>query len=98
MVHQPFIESLESRCLLSGTGKVLLKDGFDGSALNLQHWHLPLYSADGSTFLGRTQLAVAQNAAPPRVSKGAVHLTIDTFNPTGFSFYGTELISNVTFK
>jgi beta-glucanase (GH16 family) len=27
-----------------------------------------------------------------------VHLTLDTFNPTGFSFYGTELISNSSFK
>src|ERR1044071_5329019 len=98
MTSHVCVERLESRCMFSALGKLLLKDDFAGSAVNLQHWHLPLFTADGSTFLGRTQLAVSQNASPPRVSKGAVHLTLDTFNPTGFLFYGTELISNSSFK
>ncbi len=92
------LESLEGRQLLSSTTTVLLDDRFDGKAVNGQNWHIPLWTPDGSTFLGRTQLACSQNASPPRESGGAVHLTLDTFNPTGFSFYGTELISNKTFK
>ncbi len=92
------MECLESRQLLSATTTVLLRDDFSGGSVNAKNWHIPYWTPDGSTFLGRTQLAVSQNASPPRVSGGAVHLTLDTFNPTGFSFYGTELISNRTFK
>ncbi|MFI5378169.1 MAG: glycoside hydrolase family 16 protein [Tepidisphaerales bacterium] len=92
------MESLESRQLLSGTTTVLMQDDFSGQSVNGNIWHIPTWTPDGSTYLGRTQLAVAQNASPPHVSGGAVHLTLDTYNPTGFSFYGTELISNKTFK
>jgi hypothetical protein len=92
------MESLECRRMLSAVAKVLLHDDFSGRGVNLHNWHIPFWTPDGSTFLGRTQLAVSQNASPPRVSRGAVHLTLDTFNPTGFSFYGTQLISNKKFK
>src|SRR5436190_1658892 len=95
----PLFQTLEPRLLFSSpASNILLQDNFDATSLDLHHWHLPPYSPDGSTFVGRTQFAVSQNASPPRVSHGALHLTLDTFNPTGLSFYGTELISNKTFK
>jgi hypothetical protein len=84
--------------MLSGTMTVLLNEQFNDKRVNGQDWYIPRWSVDGSTFLGRTQLACSQNASLPRASGGAVHLTLDTWNPTGFSFYGTELISKKTFK
>jgi beta-glucanase (GH16 family) len=100
-MHNPvaLLEPLEPRRLLSASAPtVLFQDDFGGTNLNSHFWHIPQFDPSGSTFVGRTQFAVSQNASPPRVSHGAVHLTLDTFNPTGFSFYGTELISDSTFK
>jgi beta-glucanase (GH16 family) len=93
-----FFELLESRRLMSSSSVVLLDDNFNGLSVNTQTWSIPSETTDGSTFVGRTQFAVSQNASPPRVSGGKVRLTLDSYNPTGLSFYGTELISNKTFK
>ncbi len=102
MNHQYTLESLESRRLLSAVITPLLTDGFDGSSVNFSNWHIPAYDPNGSTYLGRTQLRVSQNSAAPKVSGGAVHLTLDSYNPTSLagnpSFYGTELISNQTYS
>ena len=97
------IEPLEARRLLSATApKVLLSDSFAGHALNSSLWHIPPFDPGGSTFVGRTQFRVSTTASPPNVSKGAVHLVLDTYNPTMLpnqpSLYGTELISNRLFQ
>jgi beta-glucanase (GH16 family) len=98
-----FCETLEPRRMLAAaTSTVLLRDEFNGSGVNGQLWHIPQWNPDGSTFLGRTQLRTSENEPPPKVSKGAVHLTLDSYNrtlsPGQPSFYGTELISNKTFR
>ena len=87
----------------SGQEQVLFHDGFDGAQLDLTQWMLPVWqSPTDGTFLGRTQLRVAQNAAPPGTSGGELHLQMDTYNPTaltpGDSFYGQEIISRLTFS
>jgi len=95
-------EALEERVLLSAAPAPVipvLDDQFSGSKLNAKNWHIPTWTGptDG-TYLGRTQLACSQNYPGPKVSGGSVHMTLDTYNPTGWSFYGTEIISNIAFN
>ena len=100
MRRPPLLETLEPRLQLSAAPAtiVLLQDGFSGASLDTQVWTMPTWQgpSDG-TYLGRTQLRVTQNAANPTVSGGVLHLAVDSYNPTGFSFYGTEIFSKQTF-
>jgi hypothetical protein len=68
------------------------------SAVNANLWNIPTWTSNGSTYLGQTQLRTSQNSPPPVVRNGTVRLDDDSYNPTGLSFYGTELVSNRTFR
>jgi beta-glucanase (GH16 family) len=73
-------------------------DGFDGSSVDPVKWHIPTWvSPTDGTYIGRTQFRCTQNAVLPDIVKGNAVIRLDTFNPTGFSFYGTDLISNKSF-
>ena len=41
---------------ISANGTNLLSDSFSGTSVNTQIWSLPVWSTNGSTFIGRTQL------------------------------------------
>ena len=70
-------------------------DGFDGSEVNINNWHIPTWvSPTDGTYIGRTQFRVSQNSTLPSVGESNVAITVQSYNPTGFSFYGTDLISN----
>ncbi len=74
-------------------------DGFEGSSVNSNKWHIPTWvSPTDGTFAGRTQFRTTQNAPLPAVSKGKALIILETHNPTGFSFYGTDLISDKAFE
>ncbi len=91
------MECLEDRQLLStGSTATLLYDHFGGSRVNSHNWHM---LASWTPDLGRTHLRCSQDSAPPPVSGGAVHLTLDTYNPRTVGwFWGSQLISNATFR
>jgi beta-glucanase (GH16 family) len=77
--------------------QVLLRDDFDGAALDPGIWGVP---TGAGTFLGRTQ--IRPPSEPPVVSNGLLHLRLDTFNPTaqtpGDSFWGSEIVTRATFE
>lgn len=72
----------------------LLFDDFSGSSIDPATWHYPTGEV---SYYGKTQIRPAY----PSVSDGAVHLQLDTYNPTantpGDSFFGSEIVSNQTF-
>jgi len=78
---------------------ILLSDNFPGIIVDAANWHIPTWvsSTDG-TFVGQTQFRCTQNAALPSVINGNAIIALDTYNPTGSSFYGTDLISNQEFN
>lgn len=59
-------------------------DDFSGDSVDASVWTFP--TGDPS-FYGRTQIRPGY----PPVSNGMVHLQLDTYNPTGYSFYGSEI-------
>jgi hypothetical protein len=72
-------------------------DNFDGTVVNSARWHIPTWvSPTDGTYLGRTQFRCTPASLPAVISGEAV-INVETFNPTGFSFYGTDLISNRSF-
>ena len=77
---------------------ILLQDDFNGSIVSSGNWHIPTWvsSTDG-TYVGRTQFRCTQNASLPVAYNGNAMIDLDTYNPTGASFYGTDLISNQLF-
>lgn len=70
--------------------EVLLHDDFEGSPANDELWNYPVGDA---SYYGRTQI----RPFLPDVSDGILHLRLDTYNPTGLSFYGSEIISDQEF-
>lgn len=77
----------------------LLDDYFSGSIVDSATWHIPTWvSQTDGTYIGRTQFRCSQNSSLPAINNGNVILTVETYNPTGFSFYGTDLISNQLFS
>jgi hypothetical protein len=79
---------------------VVFSDDFSSGALvNSENWHIPTWvsSTDG-TFVGRTQFRCSQNAPLPSIVGGSAEIGLDTYNPTGASFYGTDLLSNKIFS
>lgn len=77
----------------------LFIDNFSGNIVDPNRWHIPTWTSDDDgTFVGRTQFRCTQNSSLPAVVKGNAIITVETFNPTGFSFYGTDLISNPSFS
>jgi parallel beta-helix repeat protein len=76
--------------------EIILYDDFD--TMNTSNWHIPTWQYDGDgTFVGRTQFRCTQNSQLPQVSDSNAIITVESYNPTGFSFYGYDLISNQSF-
>jgi hypothetical protein len=74
--------------------QVLFADNFS-APLDSNIWDYNHFSPiNNPSFYGRTQI----RQSLPSVSGGSVHLALDTFNPTGFSLYGTEIITRQTFS
>ena len=78
---------------------VLLQENFStpGTHLDYSKWTTPTGAA---SYFGRTQLA---NWTPGGggqfvVAPDGAHLVLSTFNPTGFSLYGTQAQSLATFQ
>jgi beta-glucanase (GH16 family) len=81
------------------TAASLFHDDFNESTLSSNSWHIPIWqSPTDGTFIGRTQFRVTQNSSLPSSASGEARIPIELYNPTGFSFYGTDLISNKTFS
>ena len=77
---------------------VLVNDDFLGTIVSSTNWHIPTWvSATDGTFIGRTQFRTTQNSTLPATSNSNALITLQTYNKTGFSFYGSEIISNKTF-
>ncbi len=93
-----FLIILSAVSNVSAATSTILSDTFDGTIANSSLWHIPTWvsSTDG-TFIGRTQFRVTQNSSLPTLSSSNVNITVQSYNPTGFSFYGTDLISNQIF-
>ena len=73
-------------------GKELLLDGFDAGPLDASRWHQP----EGcGTYYGRTQ--IRPPADPLAIGGGVLRLRLDTYDPTGLAFLGSEIVSNETF-
>ena len=77
----------------------IFSDEFTGTVVNSSLWHIPFWTfpTDG-TYVGRTQFRCSQNAGLPAVIDGEAGINLDTYNPTGYSFYGTDLITNRSFS
>ena len=77
---------------------LLLSDDFTGTVVDGSKWHIPTWvSASDGTFVGQTQFRCSQNSQLPAASNGNGLIALNTYNPTGSSFYGTDLISNQSF-
>jgi hypothetical protein len=75
----------------------IFSEDFTDPIVSSLNWHIPTWvSPDDGTYLGRTQFRCTP-AALPAVISGEAFINIDSYNPTGFSFYGTDLISNRSF-
>jgi hypothetical protein len=79
-------------------GSTLLYDNFTGNIVSSTKWHIPTWiSPTDGTFVGRTQFRCTQNSSLPAAKDSNAIITVESYNPTGFSFYGTDLISNQLF-
>ena len=78
---------------------VLLSDDFAGTIVGYTNWYIPTWtsSTDG-TYLGRTQLRCTQSSSLPAASNSNAIIAVQSYNPSGFSFYGTEIISKQSFS
>jgi beta-glucanase (GH16 family) len=77
----------------------VFSDEFAGTVMSSQKWHIPTWiSPTDGTYLGRTQFRCTQNAPLPAVTDNEAVINVETYNPTGFSFYGTDLITNKAFS
>jgi len=78
--------------------ETLLIDDFDGDRVSSSKWHIPTWvSPTDGTVVGHTQFRFAQASPLPTVSNGHAMIALETYNPTAFSFYGTDLRSNQSF-
>ena len=76
----------------------LLYDDFKGNIVSSTKWHIPTWvSPTDGTFVGQTQFRCTQNSPLPAANDSNAIITVESYNPTGFSFYGTNLISNQLF-
>ncbi len=76
----------------------LLYDDFNGSIVSAGNWRIPTWeSPTDGTYVGRTQFRCSQNSPLPAARNSNAIIALDTYNPTGLSFYGTDLISNQSF-
>ena len=95
------IEGLESRGLFSAAPVVLLSTDFTQPVVSSALFHRPAF-LDAGTFYGRTQQRTSDNEPLPATKGGQADLVVSSYNPTQVagspSFYGTELVTNKTFK
>jgi len=79
--------------------ETIFSDHFDGTRVNGLTWYIPTWRNpwDG-TYVGRTQFRCSQNASLPIAENSNAVVNIETYNPTGYSLYGTDLISNRQFS
>lgn len=76
----------------------LFGDNFTGSVVDSSKWSIPTWvSSNDGTYVGQTQFRCSQNASLPAILDGSAMIALDTYNPTGASFYGTDLISDELF-
>jgi hypothetical protein len=93
-----FLKALAIQSAIAANGptseiQTLFADDFS-APLSPNDWDYNHFSpVNNPSFYGRTQ----QRQNLPPVSGGQLHLQLDTFNPTGFSFYGSEAITRQTF-
>lgn len=74
-------------------------DDFYEEKVSEARWHIPTWTTpEDGTFIGQTQFRCSQDADMPRIVEGAAEIALETYNPTGKSFYGTDLISNRVIK
>jgi hypothetical protein len=75
-------------------------DDFEGYNMNHELWHLPTWvSPNDGTFIHRTQFRCSQNSPLPIVEMGHAIINFETYNPSsGYSFLGTDLITNSLFS
>jgi beta-glucanase (GH16 family) len=87
-----------SFCLTNAQTSTIFSEDFNATVMDPLVWHIPTWvsSTDG-TYMGRTQMRCTQNAALPDIVNGEAIIKLETYNPTGFSFYGTDVISNTSF-
>lgn len=88
-----------SKSAIAQYTKTIFNDDFNGSSINNSLWYIPTWKGptDG-TYVGRTQFRCSQNAKLPAVVNGNAVINLETYNPTGFSLYGTDLISKKIFN
>ena len=94
-------------CILSGflvispsimLAETLLYDDFSGDIVSSGKWHIPTWvSPTDGTVVGLTQFRFTQNSSLPAADDGNAIITVESYNPTAFSFYGTDLRSNQSF-
>lgn len=76
----------------------LLYDDFSGNSVSSSNWHIPTWvSPTDGTVVGLTQFRFTQNSSLPEVRNGNAIIVVESYNPTAFSFYGTDLRSNQAF-
>ena len=94
-----FLTIINNKAYAAAPPGSIFYDDFLGLTMDSAKWHIPHWTGptDG-TFKGRTQDECDQNAGLPTVSGGNANITVQTYNPTGSSFYGYDLISNQSFS
>ncbi len=88
---------------LTGEGQLpistILSDDFTSPTVDAGKWHIPTWvSSDDGTYIGQTQFRCTQNAQLPDANNSNALIALNTYNPTGSGFYGTDLISNQPFS
>jgi beta-glucanase (GH16 family) len=78
--------------------ETLLYDDFNENMVSSSKWHIPTWvSPTDGTVVGLTQFRFTQNSSLPAVDNGNAMIVVESYNPTAFSFYGTDLRSNQSF-
>ena len=91
----PTSSSTASSSIVGGLiPKTAWSDEFTGKKMSSSIWKIPTWvsSSDG-TYFGRTQVRCSQNSPLPAIKGGNAKILLETYNPTGYSFYGTDLIA-----
>ncbi len=78
--------------------ETLLYDDFSGNRVSSSRWHIPTWvSPTDGTVVGLTQFRFTQNSSLPAADNSNAIIVVESYNPTAFSFYGTDLRSNQSF-
>jgi len=78
--------------------ETLLYDDFSGNRVSPSRWHIPTWvSPTDGTVVGLTQFRFTQNSSLPAADNSNAIIVVESYNPTAFSFYGTDLRSNQSF-